>query len=83
MPGLLSCGGVVLLSKCVEILSRFAVIAPLEIRQGTQGSSRVLVLPPCESQLGAQGLLSCARAFGAPLELFSGLISICGRVTPF
>ena len=36
---LLSCGGVVLLSHCVQILSQFAVTVPFDMRQGTRGSS--------------------------------------------
>ena len=35
-----------LLSSCAEILSGFAMIAPPELRQGTQSSSQVLLVPP-------------------------------------
>ena len=55
MPGLLSCGGVRLLSICAEILVQFAVRASLELRQGTQSSSRVPVGSPLELQQGALG----------------------------
>ena len=50
-----SCGGVVLLSSHAEVLSRFAMGAPLELRQWIQSSSRVLVVPPLKLHLGAWG----------------------------
>ena len=69
MSGLLSCVGVVLLSNFVEILSRFAMIATLEMRQGTQSSYQVLVFPPFELQQGFWFPLKSQRGLRAPLEL--------------
>ena len=43
-----------LLSSCAEVLAQFAVRGPFELRQGTQSSSRVLVVPPLELQQGAR-----------------------------
>ena len=50
-----SCGGVVLLSSHAEVLSRFAMGAPLELRQWIQSSSRVLVVPPLKLHQGGWG----------------------------
>ena len=41
--------GMVLLSSCAEVLSRFAM-RTLELRQGTQSSSQVLVVPSLKWQ---------------------------------
>ena len=50
-----SCGGVALLSSHAEVLSQFAIVSPLELRQWIQSSSRVLVVPPLKLHLGAWG----------------------------
>ena len=50
-----SCGGVVLLSSHAEVLSQFAIVSPLELRQWIQSSSRVLVVPPLKLHQGGWG----------------------------
>ena len=67
-------------SSFADVLSQFAMRAPLELRQGTQSSSHVLVVPPVEMQQGAWGpfelwwanlgfLSSCTWEVRPPLEL--------------
>lgn len=53
MPVHLFCGGVVLLSSCVEVLSQFAMGVSLKLRQWTQSSCLALLAPPVELQQGA------------------------------
>ena len=50
-----SCGGVVLLSSHAEVLSHFAMGAPLELRQWIQSSSQVLVVAPVKLHQGIWG----------------------------
>lgn len=45
-------------SSFAEVLSQFALKAPLELRQGTQSSSHVVVVPPVEMQQVLRVLLS-------------------------
>ena len=61
---LLSCSNVCLSSSLVvacysssfaDVLFQFALKTPLELRQGTQSSSHVAVVPPFEMQQGAWG----------------------------
>lgn len=40
-------------SSFADVLSQFALKAPLELRQGTLSSSHVVVVPPVELQQGA------------------------------
>ena len=42
-------------SSFADVLSQFATKASLELRQGTQSSSHVAVVPPFEMQQGAWG----------------------------
>ena len=67
-------------SSFADVLSQFATKASLELRQGTQSSSHVVVVPPVEMQQGAWGpfelwcaklgfLSSCTWGVGPPLEL--------------
>lgn len=61
--------GMVLLSSHAEVLSRFAMGAPLELRQWIQSSSQVLVVPPLKLHWGLGVLSSCIGELGVPLEL--------------
>jgi len=67
-------------SSFADVLSQFAMRAPLELRQGTQSSSHVVVVPPVEMQQGAWGpfelwqaklgfLSSCTWGVGPPLDI--------------
>ena len=50
-----------LLCSCAEFLSRFSVRAPPELRQGTQSSSRVMLVPPINLQQVALGPFELQR----------------------
>ena len=70
-----------LLSSCAEVLAQFAVIGPFELRQGTQSSSRVLVVPPLGMHQGVWdpfellwGTWGSSRVAAVDL----GLLSSCG-----
>ena len=71
MPVFHSCADVVLLSSCAEVLSRFAVRAPVEFRQGSQSSSRVLFVPPLDLQQCTWGTLELQQVLSIPFEYSS------------
>ena len=93
---LLSCSDVCLGSSlavvwCYSLVvlrpySRFTVREPLELRKGTQSSTRVLVVPPFELQQDAWvsfELQQGTRAFCQVPAVDSGVISICSGYSVF